>query len=91
MSVRSKTTSTTSSQGSPNETKSPSSTQLRIDLISEYAQGNITRTEATREITKAFRESSTHDDVTPEQVEAAIASFITMLDQAHSSRANAAR
>ena len=91
MSVRSKTTSTTSSQGSPNKTKSPSSTQLRIDLISEYAQGNITRTEATREITKAFRESSTHDDVTPEQVEAAIASFITMLDQAHSSRVDAAR
>ena len=78
-------TSTTSSQGSPNKTKSPSSTQLCIDLVSEYAQGNITQTEAAHEITKAFRESSTCDDITPEQVEAAIASFIVMLDQAHSS------
>ena len=31
------------------------------------------------------------DDITPEQVEAAIASFIMMLDQAHSSQVNAAR
>ena len=71
--------------------KSPSSTQLCIDLVSEYAQENITQTEAACEITEALRESSVHDDITPEQVEASIASFIAMLDQAHSSPAHVAR
>ena len=84
-------TSTTSSQGSQSETKLPSSTQLCIDLISEYAQGNITQTEATHEITKAFGESSVHNDVTLEQVETAITSFIAMLDQTHSSQVDAAQ
>ena len=89
MSVRCKMTSTTSSQGSQGEAKSPSSTQRCINLIGEYTQGNITQTEAMWEITEAFRESSTHDDITPEQVETTIASFTMILDQAHS-RANAA-
>ena len=91
MSVRSTLTTTTTNQGPTGAMQSPSTTELCINLVSEFAQGNITRNEATQESTEAFRELSAHDEVTPEQVQSAITSFVAVLDQAQSTQVNAAR
>ena len=82
MSVRSESYATTTNQQSGGEIKSPSMTELCINLVKEFVQGSITRNKAMHEITEVFKESSTHDEVTPDQVQSAITSFIAMLDQA---------
>ena len=63
----------------------PSTSELCFSLVKGFAKGSISKTEAIQEIIEAFRESSAHEDATPVQVQAAISTFISMLDQAQSS------
>ena len=63
MSVRS--ASTTTNQGSGSKTKSPSTTELCINLVREFMQDNITRNKTTWEITEVFKELSIHDEGNP--------------------------
>ena len=55
MSIRSATTATTTNQETGGETKSPSTTELSINLIGEFSQENITWNKPTQEILKHLR------------------------------------
>lgn len=83
--------SATASQGSGAGTTTPTTSELCLNLVEEFAKGNISKAEAIQEIIGAFRESSAHENVTSSQVQSAIAAFVSMLDQAQSSREDAAR
>ena len=91
MSVRSTSTTITASQGSGGTTGSLSTSELCMNLVSEYVQGNIMKSKVTWEIAEVFKESSAHENDTPDQDQSTITSFHSMLDQAKSAWANAAQ
>ena len=71
--------------------RSPSTNELCSKLIEEFTNGRILKDEAIQEIVNTFQESDTHDGVSTVQIQMAISTYIAMLDQAVTSRQNAAK
>jgi hypothetical protein len=80
-----------SENGQPNENDQPPSTpQLCIGVVQDYASGHSSKITAVRSILAAFNESSAYEDLESDQLDAAMGTYLSMLDQHDDARRIAA-
>ena len=70
--------------------RSPSTNELCIKLIEEFTNRRMSKDEAIQESINTFQESDAHDGISAVQIETAMCTYITMLNQVGASQQNAA-
>src|ERR1700683_3160869 len=76
-----------SDTGRSNENEHPPSTpQLCMEIVHDYGQENYSKVAAVKSILAVFSESAEYEDTPQDQIDAAISTYIAMLDQHDSSQ-----
>jgi hypothetical protein len=78
-----------SGQSTENE-QPPSTPELCMDIVRDYGKELLSKVVAVKSIIAAFDESSAYADISQDQIDAAIGTYISMLDQHDSTRSLAA-
>jgi hypothetical protein len=66
---------------SVNDEQPPSTPQLCISIVQDYANGHSSKVAAVKSILAAFNKSSAYEDFQSDQVDAAMGMYFSMLDQ----------
>jgi hypothetical protein len=64
-----------------NNEQPPSMPQLCISIVQDYANGHFLKVTAVKSILAAFNKLSAYEDFQPDQIDATMGTYISMLDQ----------
>ena len=75
-----------SETGQSIENEPPTTPQLCMDIVRDYGKGLFSKVFAVKSVFAAFDESAVYEDMQQSQIDAAIGTYIAMLDQHDNSR-----